>query len=157
MDIVHTRIDYRLIHGQVITKWLKVCGAEKIVIVDDSLVKDSFLTMVYRMAAPTGIEVIITSCEDFQKAKNDLEGKVLLLFKTIDMALKTVQDGLDISALQVGGLENTAGRKIVHNQISMDMNDYEKLKEIENKGIKVYFQTVPGEEESDLEKVRKKL
>lgn len=35
MSIVHARIDYRLIHGQVITKWLKRSDANKIIVIDD--------------------------------------------------------------------------------------------------------------------------
>lgn len=54
-EIVHARIDYRLIHGQVITKWLKQCGANRIIIIDDGLSKDTFLGQVYKMAAPTEI------------------------------------------------------------------------------------------------------
>ena len=60
-EIVHARIDYRLIHGQVITKWLKQCGANRIIIIDDGLSKDTFLGQVYKMAAPTSIQVDIVS------------------------------------------------------------------------------------------------
>lgn len=36
------RIDSRLIHGQIITKWLKVTQADKIVVVDEMLAADDF-------------------------------------------------------------------------------------------------------------------
>lgn len=42
MSIVHARIDYRLIHGQVITKWLKRSNADKIIVIDDELYNDPF-------------------------------------------------------------------------------------------------------------------
>lgn len=42
MSIVHARIDYRLIHGQVITKWLKRSDANKIIVIDDPLSRDPF-------------------------------------------------------------------------------------------------------------------
>lgn len=157
-NIVHTRIDYRLIHGQVITKWLKVTGADRILIIDDKLAKDEFLSMVYVMAAPTGVEVKILSIDESitnQEIFN--KGKVLLLFKDIDTALTAIRRNLKIDLLQIGGLENTANRKIVHNQISMDLMDYEKLKEIEGMGISVYFQTIPGEEPANLKKIYDKL
>lgn len=160
INLVHVRIDYRLIHGQVITKWMKVCGANKIVVIDDQLSKDEFLAMVYKMAAPSGVEVIITSVEEAMKQWNNNEfydGKVMLLFKTIDSALDVVTRGMRFKELQIGGLENKAGRTMVHNQISMDLDDYNKLKRIENNNIKVYFQTVPAEETSNLEKIKRKL
>lgn len=66
-NIVHARVDYRLIHGQVITKWLKQCDAKRIVIIDDKLSKDEFLGSVYKMAAPTGIKVDIISVDEAQR------------------------------------------------------------------------------------------
>lgn len=159
--IVHVRIDYRLIHGQVITKWLKQCGATKIVIIDDKLATDEFLSSVYRMAAPTGIDVDIVGVATAQKrweTGNFYGGApVLLLFKTVDMAKAAVDAGIAFKELQVGGLENRPGRKVVHNQISLDAQDAEKLASVEAKGVRVYFQTIPGEEPESLEKVTKKL
>ncbi|OFK23671.1 PTS sugar transporter subunit IIB [Olsenella sp. HMSC062G07] len=159
--IVHARVDYRLIHGQVITKWLKQCGATKIIIIDDKLSKDEFLSAVYKMAAPTGIEVdIISVATASSKWETDSfygDAPILLLFKTVEMAKAVVEAGIRFSELQVGGLENKPGRKIVHNQISLDSEDANKLASIDALGIRVYFQTVPGEEPESLEKVSAKL
>ena len=65
------------------------------------------------MAAPSGVEVIMTSIEDTLQRWNSnsfYEGKLLILFKSIDSALKTIQGGLMLEELQVGGVENTPGR-----------------------------------------------
>ncbi|EOB0167135.1 PTS system mannose/fructose/N-acetylgalactosamine-transporter subunit IIB [Escherichia albertii] len=160
MSIVHARIDYRLIHGQVITKWLKRSDANKIIVIDDPLSRDSFLAEVYKMAAPSGVEVIMTSIEDtLQRWNNNnfYEGKLLILFKSIDSALKTIQGGLMLDELQVSGVENTPGRKIVFNQISLNHEDADKLQIIEDKNIKVYFQTIPEEDPASLQKIKSKL
>ena len=37
------RIDFRLIHGQVVTKWVKQANADRIIIVNDALANDEFL------------------------------------------------------------------------------------------------------------------
>ena len=37
------RIDSRLIHGQVITKWVKIAKANRIIIIDDELAQDDFM------------------------------------------------------------------------------------------------------------------
>lgn len=160
MSIVHARIDYRLIHGQVITKWLKRSDADKIIVIDDPLSRDPFLAEVYKMAAPSGVEVIMTSIEDVLQrwnSNNFYEGKLLILFKSIDSALQTIQGGLILEELQVGGVENTPGRKIVFNQISLNHEDADKLQIIEDKNIKVYFQTIPEEVPASLQKIKNKL
>ena len=160
MSIVHARIDYRLIHGQVITKWLKRSDANKIIVIDDPFSRAPVLAEVYKMAAPSGVEVIMTSIEDVLQrwnSNNFYEGKLLILFKSIDSALQTIQGGLILEELQVGGVENTPGRKIVFNQISLNHEDADKLQIIEDKNIKVYFQTIPEEDPASLQKIKNKL
>lgn len=43
------RIDFRLIHGQVITKWSNKISATRIVVVNDALSKDEFMADIYVM------------------------------------------------------------------------------------------------------------
>ena len=79
-NITLTRIDSRLIHGQVIVKWSRIANGNRIVIVDDELEKDSFMVDIYQMAAPSGMSVEIYSttraAEEFKKDKMG-EGKIL--------------------------------------------------------------------------------
>ena len=51
------RVDFRMIHGQVIVKWLKKTGANKIIAINDAIAFDPFLADIYRMAAPSGVAV----------------------------------------------------------------------------------------------------
>ena len=46
--IVLCRIDDRLIHGQVVTAWVKQTEGNRIVIIDEALVKDVFLQKIIR-------------------------------------------------------------------------------------------------------------
>lgn len=48
MEIGLIRVDSRLIHGQLITKWLNYSKANVIVVVDDELSKDSFMSEIYK-------------------------------------------------------------------------------------------------------------
>ena len=56
-DIALIRIDSRLIHGQVITKWVKIAKANRIIIIDDELAQDDFMASIYTASAPKGISV----------------------------------------------------------------------------------------------------
>lgn len=51
-DIVLCRIDSRLIHGQVMTKWVNQSSANKIVVVSDELAADEFMLQIYLLSAP---------------------------------------------------------------------------------------------------------
>lgn len=63
-NISLVRIDDRLIHGQVITAWVKVFPVTKILIIDNELAGNRLMSRIYRAAAPIGIEVLIKNEED---------------------------------------------------------------------------------------------
>lgn len=56
-NVVMTRVDARLIHGQVAVRWTKVLQAKKIVVVDNKSAADDFLTELLLLAAPQGVTV----------------------------------------------------------------------------------------------------
>ena len=60
-EIKLVRVDYRLIHGQVVARWLKVCPVRRIVLVDDVLGSDEFMSDIYKMAVPKGTDVDIVN------------------------------------------------------------------------------------------------
>ncbi|HJG48530.1 MAG TPA: PTS sugar transporter subunit IIB [Facklamia tabacinasalis] len=146
MGIELTRIDYRLIHGQVITSWTRQLGINEIVTVDNSLSQDMFMQEVFKMAAPKGVKIKIYSTKEaVEKQQNgDFEkSKILLLFKTVSEIYTAVNEGLEIKEIQVGGLGGGPGRKAVHNAITLDQKDSDMLVELEKKGINIYLQTTP--------------
>ena len=58
------RIDSRLIHGQVCTQWLYRTKSKKVYIIDDQSAKDPFLSQLFSMACPVGVELETISCEE---------------------------------------------------------------------------------------------
>ena len=54
-----TRIDFRLIHGQVMTRWVAKYEIESIVVIDDRSAKSPILKKILLGAAPSGVKVIV--------------------------------------------------------------------------------------------------
>ena len=52
-DIRLTRIDNRLIHGQVATQWCGVVGANLLLVANDAVAADEFRQGLMNMAAPS--------------------------------------------------------------------------------------------------------
>ena len=73
MSIVLSRIDDRLIHGQVMTAWVSYVGGKEILIVDDKVAKDPFLSAVITGAAPKHLKATAVTVE--QATKELLENK----------------------------------------------------------------------------------
>lgn len=159
-EIKLVRVDFRLIHGQVITRWLKQTNANRIIVIDNKLSKDPFMSQVYVMAAPPGINVEMMSVDEAAASwvKNELgNGSLLMLFKTVSTALEALEKGIPLKRLQIGGLGAGPGRKVVYNQITLNKEDAEKLQKISDVGTDVFFQTVPEETSASLENIIKKL
>lgn len=160
MSIILTRVDFRLIHGQVMTRWLTQCQINEIVTVDTALSNDDFMQEVFKMAAPKGVKIRILSVEDVVKAQqnNELEkGRVMLLFKNVQELDKAIRSGLKLDKVQIGGLGGGPGRKAVNNAITLDMTDANILLEIEKMGIEIYLQTTPDYPSETLQKAVAKL
>lgn len=154
------RIDFRLIHGQVITKWSKLIDTTRIVVVNDALSKDPFMADIYVMAAPSGVKVDVVSIETFVSNCQNKEyekGNILVLFRSIEDTKKVIDLGIAFKNVQIGGLGSGNGRTMVVKGISVDTKDIENLKAIENVGAEVTFQVTPEEKRLTLDAAAKKV
>lgn len=153
------RVDSRLIHGQVLTKWLGQSDANRIIVMSDMLVQDPFMKNIYIMAAPPGAEIdcygIDEGCEHW---KNNQFGKgnVLILFGDLKSLLEAWKKGFEIKKVQIGGLGGGPKRKAVFQNITLDDNDVEILKELAEKDVEIFFQTIPEDTPQRLSQILKK-
>ena len=158
--IVLARVDSRLIHGQVVTKWLQQSAANEIVVVSDELEQDEFLQSIYLMAAPPGVEVIIKGTESVKNhwaneaaAKNM---KVLFLVPDLVTLKEMVEAGVVTEAIQVGGLGGGPSRKNVVKNINLSEEDVEILEGLLAKEMGVYFQAIREETPVPIQKLIEK-
>lgn len=158
-EIVLCRIDSRLIHGQVMTKWVNQSQANKIIVVSDSLAADEFMLEIYLMSAPAGIKVECYSKKDAVEHWNSDRfgnGRVLLLLPDLE-SMKFVYDGgIKVEEIQVGGLGGAPNRKVVFQNITLDDRDAGYLTELQKMGAKIIFQTIPEDVPQTLDAILKK-
>ena len=157
---VLARVDFRLIHGQVITKWVKTTGAEKIIIVDNKLANDAFMGKIYANAAPKGIKVQIHTVEEAAaewKENQFGEGNVMVLFKNIGVCYEALKDGVTLKRLQLGGIPNEPGKKKITSEIFVNSDEMQLLKEIAAEGTEIFIQTVPEKQVMNYEEIKKRM
>lgn len=155
-NIVLTRIDDRLIHGQVMTSWLNFTGANRIIVVDDQVAKDSFMKMILSSAVPGNISVDIFSIEEASsKIKDDFKesDKIIILAKYPKTILSLIEHGLQIKKLNVGGMGASSGRKNFYKNISASEEEKEIFKKIIDAGCEIYIQIIAEGQEIDLSKL----
>ncbi len=142
------RVDDRLIHGQVVVRWLRYLTCDEIWIVDDELWTDSFMQQVLRLAAPPSVPVHVTSVLD---APSSLQSSlsngrsVLMLVRSPQTALKLLDQGLEFSELNVGGLASGPRTTRLYKSVSATPEQITALRRMQDRGIRVYFQMVPDE------------
>ena len=152
-DIRLVRVDFRLIHGQVITKWFGTTRANQIIIIDDELSKDPFMASIYEMSAPPGAKVTVFSVEKAVEEwnKNQLgDGKLLVLFKNVNQIYSAWELGFPFKEIQIGGLGSAPGRKVVFGPITLNDEDAKKLKQMNDNNVRVYLHQVPEEGSAEL-------
>lgn len=156
LDIVLTRIDDRLIHGQVMTAWVKYSRGNRIVIVDDLVAKDDFIKSMIKMSVPTGIKLDIYSVEDAADVlKGDVHSneKVIILVKKPEVIYELFSKEVEFKEINVGGMGANPGRRKLYKNISASDEEREIFKKIIEAGIKVSIRIIPDDKEVLVEKI----
>lgn len=151
------RVDSRLIHGQVITKWLRVTKANRIIIVDNQLAEDTFMGDIYAAAAPRNVSVEIVSVKQFMMEweKNKLgEGVILLLLKDVKTGYILFKEGFPIRHLQLGGLPTGPGRTPIYKAVALDAQDISQLKEMNSNGIYIDLHVIPEDSKTEFSRLK---
>jgi PTS system mannose-specific IIB component len=155
-NIVLTRIDDRLVHGQVMTEWTRSCHPTEILVVDDETYADEYLRDIVIMAVPKEIKANVTDIGNaityLQKNESPNE-KILILVKTPQTVEKLVEGGLQINAVNLGGMSKKADRTTLYRNISTSPEENASMKRLVERGIKVSIQVVPRDKEIPLEKL----
>lgn len=169
-----TRVDDRLIHGQVAVAWRQHLRYQEIWVVDAATRSDPFLVDALRLAAPPGVtvrvygawEVDVTRApwSDIARGSRPLESpersngaRVLLLVKQPRVVLALLDRGVRIDRLNVGNLSSSPGSLRVHKNVSLAEDDARALDVIAGRGVKIVFQLVPRERPVQWRVVRQKL
>ena len=150
------RVDYRMVHGQIVAKWIKFRPVDRLILADDSLVDDPFMGDIYRMAVPDR-EVDIVKLGDVQTAIDRKNDTVLLIFKDVASAYTVYKNGLQLPELNVGAVQNSAQRKAVVQGVALTVEEYENLSEMKAEGVNVFLQPIPENDPVSLGSIEKKL
>lgn len=155
MGIKLFRIDDRLVHGQVMTAWSKVTSAQRIIILDNEVIKDDFVCLVMKQAVPKNIKLEIYNVQDGIKRLKELEDDLstIVLMKFPFVALQIAKENVAIPSLNVGGMGMSAGRKKIYKNISATQEELDQLKELESLGTQVEFRILPEDKTVGLSSV----
>lgn len=145
-NVLLARVDDRLIHGQVMTAWMKRLPAKQIVVVDDKTAKDDFMTSVLSMAAPEGVKVHVFGVEKAATLlKKGISRPTILLAKTPVTYEALIEEGVDIDAVNIGGMGINQDRTTLYKNIAASPAEREAIKKMFDKGVDVKIQVIPSD------------
>lgn len=151
--IAFSRVDDRLIHGQVQTRWISNIRCNKIFIVDDKVAADPFIRNVLLLSIPNNIKLyIFTVDEAIEKISSakDTSDRVLVLFKTPVSVLRLMKGGMEIKNLNIGPMSSKPNAKYIVKNVYLLDEEINALKELEKSGTNIYFQLVPEDRKIKL-------
>ncbi|MGO3838411.1 MAG: PTS N-acetylgalactosamine transporter subunit IIB [Vagococcus sp.] len=156
-NILLTRIDNRLIHGQVATQWCGTIGANLILVANGKVANDKVRQGLMDMAAPTGVATryftIQKTIEIIHKAAD--RQKIFIVVESPEDVLKLVEGGVDIKKVNIGNMHMSEGKKQVATTVAVDNKDLDAFKALESKGVKLEIQRVPSTSVEDISKLYK--
>ncbi|MGL9735258.1 MAG: PTS mannose transporter subunit IIAB [Symbiopectobacterium sp.] len=145
MKIGLARIDDRLIHGQVATRWTKETNVSRIIVVSDEVVADNVRKTLLTQVAPPGVTAHVV---DVAKAIRVYENpkyandRVMLLFTNPTDVQHLVENGVEITSVNIGGMAYSQGKTQVNNAVSIDAKDIEAFKALDARGIELEVRMV---------------
>ncbi|MGF7398332.1 PTS sugar transporter subunit IIB [Thermoanaerobacterium thermosaccharolyticum] len=142
------RVDDRLIHGQIITKWAGYLNVKNIVVIDDNTAKNNMLKSIMMMSVPKIYKTVICSYEEAKNIIQKLSEKsenTLILIRFPSMLNNLVNNGIRPDLINIGNVSRKGDEnkfEITHN-IFLTENDIQILENLHKQGMKITFQLVP--------------
>lgn len=145
--ICMTRVDNRLLHGQIACAWVKHLGIDCILIANDNLAGDQMRKSMIRLAKPEGTKLVCKSVEDSAKAiASGVTDKyrLLVIVESVCDAHKLCTLCSAVDELNLGNAESREGSRPLDKTFYVTREDEEMLGELAGKGVHVFLQRVPG-------------
>ncbi|MFU2078281.1 PTS mannose transporter subunit IIAB [Avibacterium endocarditidis] len=142
------RIDDRLIHGQVATRWTKESKVSRIVVVNDDVAKDSVRSTMLKSVAPPGVTAHVVGVDKMIRVYNNPEyagERMMLLFTNPTDVLKLLEAGVDMKSINIGGMAYKDGKKMITSAVSVDDKDIDAFKAIDAMGVELDVRKVSND------------
>ncbi|MDZ7320424.1 PTS mannose transporter subunit IIAB [Kosakonia sacchari] len=148
MVIGLARIDDRLIHGQVATRWTKETNVTRIIVVSDEVAADNVRKTLLTQVAPPGVTAHVVDVAKMVRVYNNPKyagERVMLLFTNPTDVLRVVEEGVKITSVNIGGMAYRQGKTQVNNAVSVDEKDIDAFNKLNERNIELEVRKVSND------------
>ncbi len=160
MKIGLARIDDRLIHGQVATRWTKETNVSRIIVISDEVAADHVRKTLLTQVAPPGVTAHVVDVAKMIRVWNNPKyagDRVMLLFTNPTDVCRVVDAGVAIKSVNIGGMAFRQGKTQVNNAVSVDEKDIEAFKKLNDLGIELEVRKVSSDNQLKMMDLINKL
>ncbi len=150
MSLVLTRIDNRLIHGQILEAWVPFVQADCIVVANDDIAGNPLKKMMMQASVPSRMRVEIGTVAEAVALLNSTQlhrSRILLLFGTTADAVRAYRGGLTYDRLNFGNLQADKGKARISCTLFLNSADLDDLELLDQAGVKITSRCIPADGE----------
>lgn len=147
-NILLTRIDNRLVHGQVGVTWTMTLGINLLVVVDDYVAKDPLQQQLMTVTAESsGVGIRFFSIQKTIDIihKASARQTIFLICRTPKTVRELVDGNVPIKEVNVGNMHFSPGKQQLTKKVYVDDADLDDLNYLKSKGIHVFIQDTPND------------
>ena len=152
-NILLTRIDNRLVHGQVGVTWTSTIGANLLVVVDDDVAQDEIQQKLMGITAETyGLGIRFFSIDKTINVigKAAPHQKIFLICRTPQTVRRLLEGGIQLNDVNVGNMHFSEGKKQISSKVYVNGQDLDDLQFIKKQGVNIFIQDVPGDQKEQI-------
>ena len=143
--IVLTRVDNRLIHGQVVQGWLPALDVSEVLIVSPGAVKKEFVRKMLRLSLPSGYKMTVLEAKEAAKYSAESQEKLFVIIEDVANLFEMLKEGFCPKVITLGNTQFLEGKKQYSQGVFLTDNEVEELKKIEKeKSISVVIRALPN-------------
>lgn len=145
-NIIMTRVDERLIHGQG-QLWVKFLNCNTVIVANDAVAEDKIQQSLMKTVIPSSIAMRFFSIQKVIDIihKASPAQTIFIVVKDLQDAKRLVEGGVPIKEINIGNIHKTDDKVAITQFISLGENDKEVIRSLfQNHQISFNTKTTPG-------------
>ena len=158
MDAVFTRIDSRLIHGQVAGTWVPFIAPQTFIAASDNAAHDKLRKSLLLQVAPAGVKTNVLDIAKAGRVYNNHKYtgmKTMFVVESPVDVVRLLDEGVKIDEVNVGGVTFKTGMVQLSDAVYASEEHLEAYRELLKRGVKLTVQQLPNHSPVDLAKILK--
>lgn len=146
------RVDERLLHGQILLKWLSYLSCANVVVLDEALSADPVSKSIMRSTLPRDKEFFAYDVQGgtFLLESRVLQGNSLVIMRDVSTLDYLIQHCTAVREVNIAKLPPGYGKRKICEHVYVSPSDIRLLQGIQDKGVVLYSQLVPDSERTLL-------